>query len=562
MREDQKSEVESGTREQARIVIRERAVNGEGIAIVGAKIVIGIMIVINGMLESMREGEMGYTPMIQGATGGHAHGQGNDPGTMFATVVLTVMPPKKVEVQGQTGVEVTKASFGPILEEIQPIPQTAIIEQLRSATETLAMMQQMQTLLMETLLTLQKKVCTNPFPVHRDNGKAVMMATISHHEENEEPMACKFSFSQATEAILCAAENNGEQCMGLCGELASLPGEADALIECNEVHEDGEDLGELFTQCCALSNLAQKQPSNSRKKKKNKNQGTPTTQQTTTPGQEVEPIALQEVKVAPECLKDGPRSQKQELLEVNLSPKDKPSKPIFICKDLPKDKKSASDKSTIYDNINRKSWMVLSLLRVPLTQPWGSVQAAMGHPEPFNLRYVAVGNEDCGKKNYCGNYLKFYDAIRHVYPDIKFISNCDGSTRQLDHPAHFYDYHVTYELSHFAACTIEISIVLQNYSDAKMVFSLAHKFDNTSRSGPKAFVSEYAVTGNEAGTGSLLPALAEAGFLIGLERNSDDGVLDGDSGEFNSPEMSYVVGIGDDGQKERSAGLEDLLVAV
>lgn len=72
--------------------------------------------------------------------------------------MLTVMPPKKVEVQGQTGVEVTKASSGPILEEIQPIPQTAIIEQLRSATETLAMMQQMQTLLMETLLTLQKKV--------------------------------------------------------------------------------------------------------------------------------------------------------------------------------------------------------------------------------------------------------------------------------------------------------------------------------------------------------------------------------------------------------------------
>lgn len=82
---DQKSEVESGTGEQARIVIRERAVNGEGITIVGAEIVIGIMIVINGMIESMREGEMGHTPMIQGATGGHAHGQGNDPGTMFAT---------------------------------------------------------------------------------------------------------------------------------------------------------------------------------------------------------------------------------------------------------------------------------------------------------------------------------------------------------------------------------------------------------------------------------------------------------------------------------------------
>ncbi|THG12558.1 hypothetical protein TEA_005220 [Camellia sinensis var. sinensis] len=108
---------------------------------------------------------------------------------------------------------------------------------------------------------------------------------------------------------------------------------------------------------------------------------------------------------------------------------------------------------------------------------WGSVRAAMGHSEPFDLKYVASGNEDCGKKNYRGNYLKFYYAIKLAYPDIKIISNCDGSNRQLDHPADFYDYH--------------------------------------------AFVSEYAVTGKDAGTGSLLAALAEAGFLIGVERNSD-----------------------------------------
>ncbi|KAG5536271.1 hypothetical protein RHGRI_023897 [Rhododendron griersonianum] len=63
------------------------------------------------------------------------------------------------------------------------------------------------------------------------------------------------------------------------------------------------------------------------------------------------------------------------------------------------------------------------------------------------------------------NYLRFYDAIRHAYPDIKFISNCDGSTQQLDHPAHFYDYHI--------------------YSDANTEFSLAYKFDHASRSGPK-----------------------------------------------------------------------------
>ncbi|XP_073014704.1 alpha-L-arabinofuranosidase 1-like [Primulina eburnea] len=132
---------------------------------------------------------------------------------------------------------------------------------------------------------------------------------------------------------------------------------------------------------------------------------------------------------------------------------------------------------------------------------WGSVRVAMGHTEPFDLRYVAVGNQDCGSKNYRGNYNKFYNAIKQIYPDIKIISNCDGSYQQLDHPADLYDFHV--------------------YTNANTMYSMAHNFDHTSRRGPKAFVSEYAVTGNDAGRGNLLKALAEAGFLIGLETNSD-----------------------------------------
>ncbi|KAG1365528.1 putative Alpha-L-arabinofuranosidase 1 [Cocos nucifera] len=132
---------------------------------------------------------------------------------------------------------------------------------------------------------------------------------------------------------------------------------------------------------------------------------------------------------------------------------------------------------------------------------WGSARAAMGHPEPFQLNYVAIGNEDCGLKYYRGNYLKFYYAIKAAYPDIKIISNCDGSSTKLDHPADLYDFHI--------------------YTSASNMFSTNRKFDSASRTGPKAFVSEYAVTGSDAGRGSLLAALAEAGFLIGLERNSD-----------------------------------------
>lgn len=132
---------------------------------------------------------------------------------------------------------------------------------------------------------------------------------------------------------------------------------------------------------------------------------------------------------------------------------------------------------------------------------WGSVRAAMGHPEPFDLKYVAVGNEDCGKPYYRGNYLRFYDALKKSYPDIQIISNCDGSAAPLDHPADMYDFHI--------------------YTSASDMFSKSNKFDNTRRNGPKAFVSEYAVTGKDAGHGSLLAALAEAAFLIGIEKNSD-----------------------------------------
>lgn len=143
----------------------------------------------------------------------------------------------------------------------------------------------------------------------------------------------------------------------------------------------------------------------------------------------------------------------------------------------------------------------LEFARGSANSTWGKVRAAMGHPEPFDLKYVAIGNEDCGKKNYLGNYVKFYKTLKNAYPDIKVITNCDGSSRQLDHPADMYDFHI--------------------YTSASNLFSMSKQFDHAPRTGPKAFVSEYAVTGNDAGTGSLLAGLAEAGFLIGLEKNSD-----------------------------------------
>ncbi|KAF3547777.1 hypothetical protein DY000_02003901 [Brassica cretica] len=85
------------------------------------------------------------------------------------------------------------------------------------------------------------------------------------------------------------------------------------------------------------------------------------------------------------------------------------------------------------------------------------------------------------------------------------------------------------------------SFLSQIYTSASSLFSMYHQFDGTSRKGPKAFVSEYAVTGKDAGTGSLLAALAEAAFLIGLEKNrwNPDAIVFNSSHLYGTP--SYWV---------------------
>ncbi|XP_004487737.1 alpha-L-arabinofuranosidase 1-like [Cicer arietinum] len=133
------------------------------------------------------------------------------------------------------------------------------------------------------------------------------------------------------------------------------------------------------------------------------------------------------------------------------------------------------------------------------TSKWSSIRASMGHLEPFNMKYVVVGNEGCGKNNYLGNYLKFYIEIRRAYLYIEIISNYNGSSTPLDHPADMYDYRI--------------------YTSANDMFSRVTIFNQVTRNGPKTFVSEYAVTRKDVGQGSLLVALAEAEFLIGLENN-------------------------------------------
>ncbi|HEX3719840.1 MAG TPA: alpha-L-arabinofuranosidase C-terminal domain-containing protein [Verrucomicrobiae bacterium] len=130
--------------------------------------------------------------------------------------------------------------------------------------------------------------------------------------------------------------------------------------------------------------------------------------------------------------------------------------------------------------------------------PWGAQRAANGHPAPFNLRFMEIGNENNGAA-YNANYGMFYTAIKSNYPYMHLIANSQG-TIPTSAPVEILDEHY--------------------YSSQATFISYATKYDSYSRAGPKIFVGEYAVTSG-SGNGNLAGALGEAAFMTGMERNSD-----------------------------------------
>ena len=133
----------------------------------------------------------------------------------------------------------------------------------------------------------------------------------------------------------------------------------------------------------------------------------------------------------------------------------------------------------------------------PVTSKWGAQRAANGHPAPFKIKYIEIGNENSGNV-YNANYKIFYDAIKAKYPDIITIAN--DRMRGTNNPIEYVDEHY--------------------YVNPGGFFGMANQYDNTDRSGPKIYVGEYAVN-NGVGNGNLLGALAEAVFMLNMEKNSD-----------------------------------------
>ncbi len=129
---------------------------------------------------------------------------------------------------------------------------------------------------------------------------------------------------------------------------------------------------------------------------------------------------------------------------------------------------------------------------------WGKVRAQLGHPAPFKMTYVEIGNEDWFDRSgsYDGRYKQIHDAIKAKYPQLQLIATMPVKGVRPD-------------------------VVDDHYyrSAAAMAADEGH-YDSYSRTAPKIFVGEWASTeGNP--TPTLKAALGDAAWLTGLERNAD-----------------------------------------
>ena len=136
----------------------------------------------------------------------------------------------------------------------------------------------------------------------------------------------------------------------------------------------------------------------------------------------------------------------------------------------------------------------------PATSKWGAVRAANGHPAPFNLQYIEIGNENGGQK-YHERYALMHDAIQAKYPEIKIVSDVWGGPVK-GRPQHIRDEHYYKSPDWFMT------------TGAKM-------YDTYPRGEFEVFVGEYAVTQDVGRWGELRAAIGEAAFMCALERNAD-----------------------------------------
>ena len=151
----------------------------------------------------------------------------------------------------------------------------------------------------------------------------------------------------------------------------------------------------------------------------------------------------------------------------------------------------------------------------PADSKWGRVRADMGHPAPFNMKFIGVGNEQWGELYY--ERLKpFVAAIRAKYPDIKIVGT-SGPVPE-DEP----DNTFRFEDGWKAMRAQKADLVDEHYyRDEQWFLTHGLRYDTYDRKGPKVFAGEYACHGKGKKWNHYEAAILEAAFMTGFERNAD-----------------------------------------
>jgi alpha-L-arabinofuranosidase len=149
----------------------------------------------------------------------------------------------------------------------------------------------------------------------------------------------------------------------------------------------------------------------------------------------------------------------------------------------------------------------------PVSSVWGAKRAAMGHPEPFHLKFLGIGNENWGPQ-YVERLAHFQKAIKAKYPEIHLVTSSG-----TDPSGARYEY-LNKELRSMNADIIDEHF----YRNRDWFLQNAKRYDTFPRTGSKVMAGEYAshadgISGNKKN--NWQSALSEAAFMTGLERNAD-----------------------------------------
>ncbi len=150
----------------------------------------------------------------------------------------------------------------------------------------------------------------------------------------------------------------------------------------------------------------------------------------------------------------------------------------------------------------------------PASSPWGQLRASLGHPQPFHLKLLGVGNEQWGP-DYLERYAVFHQALKAKHPEIKLVSSAGPGPDD--------------ERYHFAWSklrALNADIVDEHcYARPDWFLDNAARYDSFNRQGPRIFMGEYAAqsvkTVSPDNRNNWECALAEAAYMSGLERNAD-----------------------------------------